>query len=518
MEKTSQMKILLLYPEFPDTFWSFKHAVTFIGKKAGNPPLGLVTIAAMLPTQWEKRLVDMNVTKLKQSDLDWADFVFISAMDVQRASARAVIALCKASQKTMVAGGPLFTAEYESFPDVKYFVLNEGEITLPLFLADLEKGTPQRVYKTDEFPDIRSTPVPMWELVDMNKYDSMNIQFSRGCPYNCEFCNVTALLGHRPRTKSKDQILAELDKLYSLGWRRSMFFVDDNFIGNKKELKRDILPALIEWRKGKEGYLFTTEVSINLADDPELTDLMVKAGFINIFVGIETPDEDSLTECHKTQNKGRNLIESVKKLQRAGLQVMAGFIVGFDSDTPSIFQRQIDFIQKSGIVTAMVGLLQAPHGTQLYDRMVKDGRLLNEMSGDNADGTTNIIPKMDAEVLKSGYLGIIEQIYSPKLFYKRIKTFLEEYRPASMNVSIQLNEVMALFRSIWKLGIIGRERWQYWNLFFWAIFHCPQKFPMAITLSIYGYHFRTVSELHIFEHRGAAVPVGAAKGQMASAN
>ncbi len=333
--------------------------------------------------------------------------------------------------------------------------------------------------------------------------NSMNIQFSRGCPYNCDFCNVTALLGHRPRTKTKEQIIAELDKLYSLGWRRSIFFVDDNFIGNKKELKRDILPALIEWRKGKEGFLFTTEVSINLADDPELTDLMVKAGFINIFVGIETPDEDSLTECHKTQNQGRNLVESVKRLQRAGLQVMAGFIVGFDSDTPSIFQRQIDFIQKSGIVTAMVGLLQAPHGTQLYKRMAKDGRLLNEMSGDNADGTTNIIPKMDAEVLKSGYLGIVEQIYSPKLFYIRIKTFLKEYRPLSTNVSIQVNEVMAFFRSIFRLGIIGKERWHYWNLFFWTLFHYPQKFPMAITLSIYGYHFRTISEAHIFEHRSA---------------
>jgi radical SAM superfamily enzyme YgiQ (UPF0313 family) len=514
------MKILLVYPEFPDTFWSFKHAVTFIGKKAGSPPLGLATIAAMLPTQWEKRLVDMNVTQLKQSDLDWADFVFISAMDVQRASVRTVIARCKTSQKAMVAGGPLFTAEYEHFSDVNYFVLNEGEITLPRFLADLEKGTPQRVYKTEEYPDIRSTPVPMWELVDMDKYDSMNIQFSRGCPYNCDFCNVTALLGHRPRTKTKEQIIAELDKLYSLGWRRSMFFVDDNFIGNKKELKRDILPALIEWRKGKEGFLFTTEVSINLADDTELTDLMVKAGFVNIFVGIETPDEDSLTECHKTQNKGRNLVESVKRLQRAGLHVMAGFIVGFDSDTPSIFQRQIDFIQKSGIVTAMVGLLQAPHGTQLYERMAKDGRLLNEMSGDNADGTTNIIPKMDAEVLKSGYLGIMEQIYSPKLFYIRIKTFLKEYRPLSMNVSIHVNEVMALFRSIFRLGIIGKERWHYWNLFFWTLFHYPQKFPMAITLSIYGYHFRTISEAHIFEHRSAsaAARVGSRKGQLVSAD
>ena len=263
----------------------------------------------------------------------------------------------------VVVGGPLFTMEYEKFPAVDYFVLNEAEETLAPFVRDLLAGQARRVYSSDEFPDIHQTPAPLWQLADLKHYDTVSIQFSRGCPFNCDFCNVTALLGHRPRTKTAEQIIAELDSLYALGWRKNIFFVDDNFIGNKKQIKSEVLPALIEWRKGKIGMPFSTEASINLADDPELLQLMVKAGFDAVFVGIETPNEDSLIECSKNQNKGRDLVESVKRLQRAGLQVQGGFIVGFDNDSPSIFQQQIDFIQKSGIVTAMVGLLQAPLGT-----------------------------------------------------------------------------------------------------------------------------------------------------------
>jgi radical SAM superfamily enzyme YgiQ (UPF0313 family) len=495
------MNILMVYPEFPDTFWGFKHAVKFVGRKAANPPLGLVTIASMLPGNWTKKIVDLNIQKLKQSDLIWADFVFISAMDVQRDSARKLIHQCKMVNKPVVAGGPLFTQEYDHFEEVDHFILNEGEITLPLFIKDLEEGHPQRLYITDDYADIRETPLPQWELIDIKQYDSMSIQFSRGCPFNCEFCNVTALLGHRPRTKTKEQIIAELDQLYQLGWRRNIFFVDDNFIGNKKILKQEILPALIEWRKGKKGCLFITEASINLADDPELIEMMVESGFMNVFVGIETPDEDSLAECHKTQNKNRDLVESVKILQRAGLQVMGGFIVGFDNDSPTIFQRQVEFIQKSGIVTAMVGLLQAPLGTILYQRMQEEGRLLRIMSGDNTDGTTNIIPKMEADLLKEGYLGILRQIYSPQLFYQRVKTFLSEYKPRRATVTLHADEIMAFLRSIILLGFFGRERKQYWDLFFWTLVHYPEKFPLAITMSIYGYHFRRVSELHIFEKK-----------------
>lgn len=495
------MNILLVYPEFPDTFWSFKHALRFVGKKASSPPLGLATVAAMLPEEWNKRLVDMNVTSLHSKDLEWADYVFISAMIVQRASSVKVIERARQAGKKIVAGGPLFTAEHASFPEVDYLVLNEAEITLPLFLSDLAQGAPQHLYMTSDYPELSQTPVPLWRLFDLKQYESMSVQFSRGCPFNCDFCNVTALLGHRPRTKTKDQIIAEIDSLYALGWRRNIFFVDDNFIGNKKILKEEILPALIEWRKGKTGCLFITEASINLSDDAELMDLMVQAGFVSVFVGIETPSEESLAECHKVQNKNRNLVESVKRLQRNGLQVMGGFIVGFDSDTPSIFQRQIDFIQNSGIVTAMVGLLQAPYGTQLFERLQEEGRVIDGMNGDNADGLTNIVPKMDLSVLQNGYHHILKEIYGPSQFYQRVKNFLVEYKQSKSPVHLEWQEIMAFFRSIFWLGIVGKERIEYWRLFFWALLKQPAKFPLAITFSIYWYHFSQVFEQHILPNQ-----------------
>ena len=491
------MRILFVYPEFPDTFWSFKHALKFIRKKAGAPPLGLLTVAAMLPPEWEKRLVDLNVMELTEKDLKWADYVFLSAMVVQRESVRAILKRCKAIGAKVVAGGPLFTMEHEQFPEVDHFVLNEAEETLTPFLRDLAQGQARRVYSSAEFPDIHQTPIPLWQLAKLKNYDTIPIQFSRGCPFNCDFCNVTTLLGHRPRTKTAEQIVAELDSLYALGWRKSIFFVDDNFIGNKKQIKSEVLPALIEWRKGKTGMSFNTEASINLADDPVLLELMVQAGFDTVFVGIETPNEDSLTECSKSQNKGRDLVESVRKLQRAGLQVQGGFIVGFDNDSPSIFQQQIDFIQKSGIVTAMVGLLQAPLGTQLYERMEKEDRLIKEFSGDNADGTTNIIPRMGLESLREGYRKILDQIYAPKYYYERVRTFLREYHPPRLRLHLELQYVMALGRSIYQLGIRGIERVQYWRLFFWTLSHRPRLFPLAITFAIYGFHFRRVAELHI---------------------
>jgi radical SAM superfamily enzyme YgiQ (UPF0313 family) len=297
--------------------------------------------------------------------------------------------------------------------------------------------------------------------------------------------------------KSTEQIITELDQLYALGWRGELFFVDDNFIGNKRVLKQELLPALIQWRKGKSGNAFFTEASIDLADDQTLMDQMVKAGFNAVFIGIETPDESSLKECSKAQNRNRDLVEDVKHIQRTGLQVQGGFIVGFDHDPPSIFQRQIDFIQRSGIVTAMVGLLQAPPGTRLYERMEKEGRLDATASGDNADGTTNIIPVMSLEALKEGYRKILSHIYSPAPYYRRIKTFLREYRPRRMPIRFRLCHVRALFRSFYVLGIVGKERLQYWKLILWAQFRHPRLVPQAIMLAIYGYHFRKVCEKHV---------------------
>ena len=369
------MNALLIYPAFPNTFWSFKYALRFIHRKAAYPPLGLLTVASMLPAKWSKRLVDLNTENLTQKDVAWADCAFISAMTIQRESVLKIINLCRNAGVKIVVGGPLFIIDQSWLNKVDHIVLNEAELTLPPFLADFENNCLKRVYETSEFPDISKTPAPMWELIDLKKYASMNIQFSRGCPFYCDFCNVTQLFGHQLRHKSTAQILCELDTLYNLGWRGQVFFVDDNFIGNKRYLISKLLPALVEWQQTKHAFRFSTEASLNLSDDERLMQLMVKAGFEEVFIGIETPNEDGLLECNKPQNIKRNLLESVKRLQRAGLQVAGGFIVGFDTDEPSIFQRQIDFIQKSGIVTAMVGLLQAPQGTKLYNRLEKRGAI-----------------------------------------------------------------------------------------------------------------------------------------------
>ncbi len=491
------MNILLIYPEFPDTFWSFKHALEFVGKRSALPPLGLLTVAAMLPKEWTLRLVDTNVRGLTDGDLAWADCAFVSAMVVQREPARQIIARCKGAGLRVVAGGPLFNSEHAEFADVDHFVLNEAELTLPLFLADLAQGQPQRIYSSAQFADLGQVPAPRWDLLDLKRYASMSVQFSRGCPFNCDFCNVTALLGHRVRMKASRQIIAELDSLYDLGWRGDVFFVDDNFIGNKPFLKADLLPALIAWRKGKVGNVFYTEASINLADDGSLMSLMVEAGFNKVFIGIETPDESCLAECSKLQNGNRDLIEDVKRIQRAGLQVQGGFIVGFDHDRPSIFQRQIDFIQRSGIVTAMVGLLQAPAGTRLYARMAKEGRLCAESSGDNVDGTTNIVPAMSLDALKAGYRRILEHIYAPENYYRRLRTFLREYRPPRVRGRFQFSHVLALLRSFYRIGIVGSGRWPYWKLLLWTQFRRPRLIPEAVILAIYGYHFRKICEHHV---------------------
>lgn len=491
------MNVLLVYPEFPDALWSFKHALKFINKKANTPPLGLLTVAALLPEKWGKRLVDLNVMELKDNDMAWADCVFISAMSVQRKSAQQTIDRCKDAGIKVVAGGPLFTNEYEQFERVDHFILNEAELTLPRFLEELEQGCAKKVYKSSEFADVKKTPVPLWELTDLRHYASMSIQFSRGCPYHCDFCNITTLFGNTPRIKTTEQIIAELNCLYAFGWRGSVFFVDDNLIGNKRYIKTELLPALIEWKKNKTGMPFYTEASINLADDEELMQLMVKAGFDRVFIGIETPNEKSLDECGKKQNKNRDLLEDVKRLQRSGLQVQGGFIIGFDNDTPSIFNRQIDFIQKSGIVMANVAILQAPTGSKLYERLRKEDRLLGHMGFQVVDSVTNFIPKMDIDILQEGYKKIMHYIYSPACYYHRIKILFLEYKPLQISIPKNLGSLMSLLRSIYYLGIMGKERFHYWKLLLWTGIYRPELIPLAIRLSIYGYHYRKIVEEEI---------------------
>ncbi|MFC2112933.1 B12-binding domain-containing radical SAM protein [Bacteroidota bacterium] len=489
------MNILLISPKYPDTYWSFKHALKFISKKATNPPLGLLTVASLLPGDWNKKLVDLNVTSLKDKHILWADYVFIGAMSVQQESAKQVIERCRELDRKIVTGGPLFTGEPENYVDlVDHMILNEAEITLPMFLEDLAQDTPRKTYITEGYPEMSLSPTPDFSLIDISKYAQLNLQFSRGCPFDCEFCEITALLGHRFRIKSTEQIINELENIYQTGFKGNLFFVDDNFIGNRKMLKDDLLPAMIEW-SGQRGdpFFYTTEASINLADDTDLMELMVQAGFGKVFVGIETPDEDSLVECNKNQNLQRDLISCVNRIQKAGIEVAAGFIVGFDNDTPGIFQRQIDFIQKSGIITAMVGLLNALNNTRLYKRLADEGRILERSSGDNTGYSINFIPKMDKELLMKGYDTIVRTIYSGKEYNERVIRFLKSYNPKiKQQTKINFSRLMALPRSIVLLGIFNEERKWYWKLFFWSLFNRPSTFSMAITYSIYGYHFRRV--------------------------
>lgn len=492
------MKALLIYPEYPETFWNFRFALRFISKKAVYPPLGLLTVAAMLPSDWQKKLVDMNVNALRDEDLRWADLVCISAMAIQKESVQDVIKRCKALGKKMVAGGPLFTSDPEAFAEIDYLVLNEAEVTLPPFLHDLENGRAQHIYTSTQLADLSATPTPSWELVNTKDYAAMNIQVSRGCPYDCEFCNITSLFGRIPRLKSKEQVVAELERLYQIGWRGGVFFVDDNFIGHKGKVKRDILPTIIDWmQQRRHPFVFNSQVPVNLADDTELMDLMTQAGFAAVFVGIESPDEASLAECNKIPNINRDLMASVNLIQQHGLEVQAGFIVGFDSDTSSVFDRLIHFIQESGIVTAMVGLLNASNGTRLYDRLMSEGRLAHDSTGDNTDSTLNFIPKMPPEMLIQGYRHIVEYIYSPKAYYQRVKKFLREYHPTSRYTRrLKLSDLLNVFRATVILGVIERERTYYWRLLLWSLFHRPRLLPQAIIFTAYGLHFRKSFEQH----------------------
>jgi radical SAM superfamily enzyme YgiQ (UPF0313 family) len=489
------MKILMVYPDYENTFWGFKKILKLLGKKASFPPLGLLTIGAMLPPQWEKKLVDMNTDKLKEKDIRWADYVFVSAMIVQKEQARKVIELAQKMGKPVVAGGPLFTTGYEDFPEVDHLVLGEVEDYFSEVIEDMENGKLKKMYKNSCFPDISRSVNPDWSLIKPSYYNSMCIQFSRGCPFNCEFCDIVQLNGRIPRLKSVEQILEEMESLYQAGWRAGVFFVDDNFIGNKGALKKHHLPAIIKWQKERNyPFSFNTQVSINLSDDKELIDLMAKAGFTAVFVGIETPDTDSLKECGKMQNRNRDLVDSVKILQNGGLEVQGGFIVGFDSDQPSIFQRQIDFIQQSGIVTAMVGILTALPKTRLYQRLKETNRLVKDASGNNVEATLNFIPKMDREMLIKGYKKVLATIYSPREYYERVKILLMEYKPVKLKTpKIRFYHIRAFISSIWLLGIKEKGRRYFWKLLAWSLIKKPSMFPYAIGFSLVGVHFRSLA-------------------------
>jgi radical SAM superfamily enzyme YgiQ (UPF0313 family) len=490
------LKILLVNPEVPNTFWSLKSALKFVSKKALLPPLGLLTVASMLPESFEKKLIDMNTVKLRDRHIKWADYVFISAMVIQKNSARMVVERCNKLNVKVVAGGPLFTSFPEVVSDADYLVLNEAEITLPVFLKDLADNCPKPIYATDDKADMHNSPIPLYKLVNMKKYGLMGLQYSRGCPYNCDFCDITTLLGHKVRTKTTRQIIDELESLYVHNWHGDVFFVDDNFIGKRQQLKNELLPAIISWMdKRNHPFAFNTQASIDIVDDEELMTLMTKAGFDCVFIGIESPNEESLAECNKKQNTGRDIITAIKKIQQFGMQVQAGFIVGFDNDKPSVFDKLINLVQESGIVTAMVGLLNAPRGTRLYQKLMNENRLSEPPTGDNMDCSMNFIPKMDIYELLKGYQKVLNTIYSQKYYCKRIKTFLKNYNFSNKTrLKVRYSGIKALFRSMWRIGMIEKGKIHYWMLIIWSLKN-PRRLPLAVRFSIYGFHFRKMLKI-----------------------
>ena len=466
----------------------------FVSKRAAFPPLGLLTVAGTLPTDWELKLVDMNVNRLTDDDLRWADYVLISAMIVHKESVPDVVDRCRRFSKPVIAGGPLFTTGHAAFPSIDHFVLGEAEELMPQVVEDMRRGTVRPMYAASSRPDIAHVPTPRWDLIDMRKYVTMSVQFSRGCPFDCEFCDIVVMNGRIPRTKSPAQLVAELEQLRLRGWQDMVFVVDDNFIGNKKHAK-SLLRELIRWRtRTRTKMSFMTEASANMADDLELCDLMVRAGFKKIFVGFETPSAESLEECRKMQNCGRDLVETVRTLQGVGMEVMGGFIVGFDHDPADIFKRQFEFIQRSGVATAMVGLLTALPETRLYQRLMKEGRLLAESTGNNTQATLNFRPKLDRDFLINGYRELMKQLYEPRNYYRRIHTFQEHNRPSGPRLRIAWSDLQAFVKSWWLLGVWYRGRRDYWQFCLSTLLRRPRQFPKAVELAIIGHHFRRVAQ------------------------
>ncbi len=489
------MKVLFVYPEFPETYWSFRHALSFEGKRSAFPPLGLLTVSAMLPESWERRLVDMNVRRLKESDIEWADIVFTSAMIVQKDSLHRVVEMCKALGRRVVVGGPYVSTSAEHLPYADHIFIGEAETTLPEFVHDLELGIARHIYQAAERPALSNTPVPDFRLAELSRYSAMSIQYSRGCPFQCEFCDIIEIYGRVPRTKSNEQMIAELDALRSLGWRGMVFIVDDNFIGNKRNVKR-LLPELVEWsERHNHPFSLITEASVNLAEDDALLKMMQRANFRRVFLGIETPVEESLKEAQKGQNTRRDLLESVRKIQSYGIEVMAGFIVGFDSDPEDIFERQINFIRESAIPLAMVGLLTALPDTQLWRRLEREGRLLKESTGNNTDGSLNFIPQMDTARLIEGYQRILRTIYRSGEYYSRaldcLSHLTQEPEPSRNRL---INDIVAFARVALTLGVRDRERVEFWRYIKNSLISHRRNFAHAVRLAAMGYHFRKLTE------------------------
>lgn len=491
------MKVLLLHPRFPDSFWSFRHSLKFLSAKTTFPCLGLLTVAVMLPKEWSLKMVDLNADLLTEEHLAWADMAFVSAMTIQSESAEEVIRRCQAAGVKVCAGGVYFTTEPDRDNPVDHLFLGEAEETIPVFLTDLAEGKAKAVYRAPRFPNLTQSPIPKWDLIDLSRYTVMPVQVSRGCPFDCDFCQVVTLLGRVPRYKTTPQVLAELHALFQAGWRGMLMFVDDNFTCHGGKAK-ELLQALVPWQAEHHyPFNFICQASMDLADHPELIALMGRAGFTQIFLGIETPVAESLAECNKRQNQNRDLLAAVRMIHDHGIEVFGGFIVGFDADPPSIFQDQIHFIEEAAIPAAAVSMLVAHPGTRLYQRLETEGRVLGRSSGDsvmNLEGL-NIVPKMGREQLIAGYRQLITRLYEPEPYYQRVLHFFDHFKPNPhvLPRPPTPREKIAFFRILWEIGFKQPGRLAFWRFIFRVLTRYHQFFPMAVAFAGGGYHYRTLS-------------------------
>jgi radical SAM superfamily enzyme YgiQ (UPF0313 family) len=488
------VRALLVYPQFPKTFWSYEKILELVNRKVVLPPLGLVTVAAILPQTWEFKLVDRNIRAVTEEEWQWADIVIMSAMIVQKDDLLAQIQIAKQHNTLVAVGGPYPTSQPEMVETADFMILDEGEITLPMFVEAIERGDTSGVFRAanGEKPDVTGTPVPRYDLLELDAYDMMSVQFSRGCPFQCEFCDIIVLYGRKPRTKEPAQILAELQCLYDLGWRRGVFMVDDNFIGNKRNVKL-LLHALKDWQTEHQyPFRFDTEASIDLAQDAELMDLMVECNFAAVFIGIETPDEASLALTKKFQNTRGSLSDSISAITKVGLRPMAGFIIGFDGEKTGAGNRIVQFVEQSGIPTTTFAMLQALPNTALWHRLEKEGRLSSQNANLNQTALMNFVPTRPLAEIANEYVEAFNEIYEPEKFLDRTyRCFRQMGAPRHMPPA-QFPELIilrALFLVIWRQGIVRSTRWKFWHHLVGILVHNPKVFDHYLSVCAQNEHF-----------------------------
>jgi radical SAM superfamily enzyme YgiQ (UPF0313 family) len=502
----SNVKVLMVWPSFPPSFWGFEGVLQMIPERAMTPPLGLITVAALCPATWEIRLIDHAFEELRDEDIKWADLVMVSAMHAQRADALTVLRRARDMGRRTFVGGPWASTDPDAVLLVAdHVMVGEAEEAFPGIAAALENGTAHALYRIVDKPDMTRSPVPRFDLLHRDKYTSMPIQFSRGCPFQCEFCDIITIYGRRPRAKTPTQVIQELDVLRRLGWRNEVFIVDDNFIGNHAQALQ-LSRELVEWQKlHQQPFSFYTEASIDLASRPELMDAMVEANFMYVFIGIETPSAEALKESRKFQNLRKNNVEQVRIIQEKGLWVLAGFIVGFDSDDETIFARQLDFIDQTAIAWAMAGILMAPPTTALFDRMKREGRLIEDSQSIMQFGLPNFRTILPLPILLRGLCTLLEGLYRPDAFFERAYNSLKVWQPKATQKPPYLGmyyNVRVLFSSIWQQGLCSNYRLSYWRFLYRMVssfWRSPAKMWLGFTVLLSAHHFVLYSKV-VIEH------------------